>query len=58
MEILGLTEAISKILGAPRSPLKWGMEAVEKDKLRKPGIADPQKKAHRKMVEASRRRNR
>ena len=37
---------------------EWRTTTVEKDKLRKPGKANPAKKRTRKRVEASRRRNR
>ena len=50
---------MTKVFNAPRAPVnKWGIKAVEKDKLRKPTLTLPEKKRHRKMIEASKRRNR
>ena len=58
MKILGLMEAMVKVFDLPKRPLKWGIVAKEKDKLLKPSSADSKKKAHRKMVQASRKANR
>jgi hypothetical protein len=59
MKIGGLVKAMADIfMTAKQTPMKWGITAVEKDKLRKPGKASPGKKKQRKEVNASRRRNR
>lgn len=39
-------------------PIKWGMKAVTKNQLLKPRPAPPEKKRHRKMIQASRRASR
>ena len=59
MKIHGLVSAMTELfINAKRVPAKWGMTAVEKDELKKPGKADAAKKRARKVVEASRRGNR
>jgi len=39
-------------------PIKWGIVAVEKNQLKRPGPASPEKKRLRKITQAARRRNR
>jgi hypothetical protein len=58
LTIAGLFGAMAEVYETSKAvPIPWGMAAVEKDQLRKPGKASPAKKKARKRVEASRRKN-
>ena len=56
--LVGLYEKLSKIIHEPADPTPWGIDAKEKDELRKSGKASAAKKKQRRTVQESRRRNR
>lgn len=58
INLVGLYEKLVELAAGSRKPFSWGFTAKERDKLKKPGKALAAKKKHRKVVEASRRRNR
>ena len=59
MNLTSFFEQIFTEVMAKRDPVpKWEICAKEKDERRQQTPADPRKKAHRKMVQASRRGNR
>ena len=59
LTIAGLFGAMAEVYKTSKeTSVPWGMVAVEKDQLLKPGKANSAKKKARKRTEASRRRNR
>jgi hypothetical protein len=59
LTIAGLFGAMAEVYKTSKeAPVPWGLVAVEKNQLRKPGRANIAKKKTRKRVEASRRGNR
>ena len=58
IRLVGMYEKLSEVFSGSRAAIPWGIDAKEKDELRKQGKASAAKKKQRRMVQESRKKNR